>query len=155
MAKRTRCASPPERREVLLRSRPETSARSMTSSSGSGCAQTPATSESSSRTGTSSRSVPFWSIAPTRPSWAAVTGAVPHTSTYALTNVTLPYAVELANRGWRSALQGDAALALGLNTHAGALIGLVVPGVAIEDIATTSKTLPQFPELWSALAGGV
>ncbi|ROP57607.1 MULTISPECIES: 3-phosphoshikimate 1-carboxyvinyltransferase [unclassified Rathayibacter] len=39
--------------------------------------------------------------------------------------------------------------------HAGALIGLVVPGVAIEDIATTSKTLPQFPELWTALAGGV
>ncbi|NQX14851.1 3-phosphoshikimate 1-carboxyvinyltransferase [Rathayibacter sp. VKM Ac-2857] len=39
--------------------------------------------------------------------------------------------------------------------HAGALIGLVVPGVAIEDIATTSKTLPQFPELWTALAGAV
>ena len=37
--------------------------------------------------------------------------------------------------------------------HAGALIGLVVPGVSIEDIATTSKTLPQFPELWTALAG--
>lgn len=36
--------------------------------------------------------------------------------------------------------------------HAGAIIGLAVPGVAIEDIATTSKTLPQFPELWSALA---
>ena len=33
-------------------------------------------------------------------------GAVPHTSTYALTNVTLPYAVELANRGWRDALRG-------------------------------------------------
>ena len=43
----------------------------------------------------------------------------PHTSTYALTNVTLPYAVELANRGWRSALQSDRALALGLNTHDG------------------------------------
>jgi alanine dehydrogenase len=46
-------------------------------------------------------------------------GAVPHTSTYALTNVTLPYAVELANLGWRKALQGDAALALGLNTYDG------------------------------------
>ena len=34
-------------------------------------------------------------------------GAVPHTSTYALTNVTLPYAVELANRGWRDALRSD------------------------------------------------
>jgi alanine dehydrogenase len=48
-------------------------------------------------------------------------GAVPHTSTYALTNVTLPYAVELANRGWRDALRGDAALARGLATHEGQL----------------------------------
>ena len=46
-------------------------------------------------------------------------GAVPHTSTYALTNVTLPYAVALANRGWREALREDRALALGLNTHDG------------------------------------
>ncbi|NIS33293.1 MAG: alanine dehydrogenase, partial [Actinobacteria bacterium] len=44
-------------------------------------------------------------------------GAVPHTSTYALTNVTLPYVVELANRGWREALRADPALARGLNTH--------------------------------------
>jgi alanine dehydrogenase len=50
---------------------------------------------------------------------ANMPGAVPHTSTYALTNVTLPYAVELANRGWRDALRADRALALGLNTHAG------------------------------------
>jgi alanine dehydrogenase len=46
-------------------------------------------------------------------------GAVPHTSTYALTNVTLPYTVELANHGWRDALRRDPALALGLNTHDG------------------------------------
>ncbi|PTL73379.1 3-phosphoshikimate 1-carboxyvinyltransferase [Rathayibacter caricis DSM 15933] len=39
--------------------------------------------------------------------------------------------------------------------HAGAIIALAVPGVVIEDIATTSKTLPQFPELWRALAGSV
>jgi alanine dehydrogenase len=52
---------------------------------------------------------------------ANMPGAVPHTSTYALTNVTLPYAVELANRGWRDALRGDRALALGLNTHDGAV----------------------------------
>ncbi len=50
---------------------------------------------------------------------ANMPGAVPHTSTYALTNVTLPYALELANQGWRDALRADAALALGLNTHAG------------------------------------
>jgi alanine dehydrogenase len=50
---------------------------------------------------------------------ATMPGAVPHTSTYALTNVTLPYALELANRGWRDAMRADPALALGLNTHAG------------------------------------
>ncbi|HSK26594.1 MAG TPA: alanine dehydrogenase [Jiangellales bacterium] len=50
---------------------------------------------------------------------ANMPGAVPFTSTYALTNVTLPYAVELANRGWRDALRADPALALGLNTHDG------------------------------------
>ena len=52
---------------------------------------------------------------------ANMPGAVPHTSTYALTNVTLPYAVELANQGWRKALASDPALALGLNTHNGAV----------------------------------
>jgi alanine dehydrogenase len=46
-------------------------------------------------------------------------GAVPHTSTYALTNVTLPYTAALADRGWRAALGDDASLALGLNTHGG------------------------------------
>ncbi|GAA0506136.1 alanine dehydrogenase [Paractinoplanes deccanensis] len=50
---------------------------------------------------------------------ANMPGSVPHTSTYALTNVTLPYALELANLGWRQALRADPALALGLNTHDG------------------------------------
>src|SRR5690242_18971732 len=45
--------------------------------------------------------------------------AVLHSSTYALTLVTLPYAVELANRGWRDAMRADPALALGLNTYDG------------------------------------
>ena len=52
---------------------------------------------------------------------ANMPGAVPHTSTYALTNVTLPYAVELANHGWRDAMKADPALALGLNTYDGAV----------------------------------
>src|SRR2546423_7700178 len=52
---------------------------------------------------------------------ANMPGAVPHTSTYALTNVTLPYAIELANRGWQDALRADPALALGLNTLEGSL----------------------------------
>src|SRR5580700_9116043 len=50
---------------------------------------------------------------------ANMPGAVPHTSTYALTNVTLPYVVEIANRGWREALRRDPSFALGLNTHEG------------------------------------
>ncbi|AEV87217.1 alanine dehydrogenase [Actinoplanes sp. SE50] len=53
---------------------------------------------------------------------ANMPGAVPHTSTYALTNVTLPYALELANRGWRDALRHDRALAAGLNTHDGHVV---------------------------------
>ncbi|MEV5745485.1 3-phosphoshikimate 1-carboxyvinyltransferase [Microbispora rosea] len=36
---------------------------------------------------------------------------------------------------------------------AGAVIGLVVPGVEVEDIATTSKTLPEFPRMWAAMLG--
>ncbi|MFF4775558.1 alanine dehydrogenase [Microtetraspora fusca] len=50
---------------------------------------------------------------------ANMPGSVANTSTYALTNATLPYAVKLADLGWREALRGDAALQLGLNTHAG------------------------------------
>ncbi|HEY0487637.1 MAG TPA: alanine dehydrogenase [Mycobacteriales bacterium] len=52
---------------------------------------------------------------------ANMPGAVPHTSTYALTNVTLPYAVALADKGWRQALVDDGALAAGLSTHDGRL----------------------------------
>jgi alanine dehydrogenase len=52
---------------------------------------------------------------------ANMPGSVPNTSTYALTNVTLPYAVALANKGWKQALADDASLALGLNTHDGHL----------------------------------
>ncbi len=52
---------------------------------------------------------------------ANMPGAVPHTSTYALTNVTLPYAVEIADRGIAGAAAHDPALALGVNTVGGAL----------------------------------
>jgi alanine dehydrogenase len=57
---------------------------------------------------------------------ANMPGAVPNTSTYALTNVTLPYAVDLANKGWRQACMDDASLALGVNTHAGHLVNAAV-----------------------------
>lgn len=53
---------------------------------------------------------------------ANMPGAVPHTSTYALTNVTLPYVVDLAGKGWRKALTDDLGLAGGLNTVDGAVV---------------------------------
>jgi alanine dehydrogenase len=53
---------------------------------------------------------------------ANMPGAVPNTSTYALANVTLPYVMALANSGWRDAMRADPALALGLNTHGGAVV---------------------------------
>lgn len=53
---------------------------------------------------------------------ANMPGAVAHTSTYALTNATLPYVKLVANKGWLDAVKSDAALSLGLNTHAGLLV---------------------------------
>ena len=52
---------------------------------------------------------------------ANMPGAVPHTSTHALTNVTLPYVLELADSGWKAALSADDALASGLSATAGVL----------------------------------
>lgn len=52
---------------------------------------------------------------------ANIPGAVPHTSTYALTNATLPYVRALATNGWRNALAADPALAAGLNVHSGSV----------------------------------
>ena len=49
-------------------------------------------------------------------------GAVPVTSTLALTAATLPYLAVLANRGWRAACRADGALARGLNVHDGAVL---------------------------------
>ena len=46
-------------------------------------------------------------------------GAVPHTSTYALTNVTLPFQIEVARLGALGAARANSALAHGLNTHHG------------------------------------
>ncbi len=50
---------------------------------------------------------------------ANMPGAVPRTSTFALTGVTLPYAVRLANKGFVEAVKADKALALGVNTYKG------------------------------------
>jgi alanine dehydrogenase len=71
---------------------------------------------------------------------ANMPGAVPNTSTYALTNATMPYTVALANKGWQQACRDDHSLALGLNTHAGQLTNAPVgeavgiDAVALEDV---------------------
>jgi len=71
---------------------------------------------------------------------ANMPGAVPNTSTYALTNVTLPYAIEVADKGWRRAMADDPALALGLNVHAGQVTYAAVadafgmPSVPVEEV---------------------
>ncbi|RYV52664.1 alanine dehydrogenase [Pengzhenrongella frigida] len=69
---------------------------------------------------------------------ANMPGAVPVTSTRALTNATLPYLTALADRGWREAAGADRALAAGLTTHAGALYNEAVGeslGYAVKDVA--------------------
>lgn len=53
---------------------------------------------------------------------ANIPGAVPRTSTLALTNATLPYAVQLADKGWRRAAQENPELALGLNIVEGKVV---------------------------------
>lgn len=58
---------------------------------------------------------------------ANMPGAVPETSTYALTNATLPYVVALADKGWERGIAEDEALAKGLNAHQGKIMH---PGVA-------------------------
>ncbi|MDP9394116.1 MAG: alanine dehydrogenase [Actinomycetota bacterium] len=70
---------------------------------------------------------------------ANMPGAVPHTSTYALTNVTLPYVVQLADLGWRDAIRADPALALGLNTYDGA----VTYGPVAEAHGMAARTLDE------------
>ncbi|WP_439593513.1 alanine dehydrogenase [Microbacterium sp.] len=57
---------------------------------------------------------------------ANMPGAVPETSTTALTNATAPYVLALADKGWRGALAEDAALAKGLSTHDGVLTNSAV-----------------------------
>ena len=58
---------------------------------------------------------------------ANMPGGVPRTSTLALTNATLPYAKQLANKGWKQALRDNAALRKGLNMYDGKV---TYPGVA-------------------------
>jgi alanine dehydrogenase len=64
---------------------------------------------------------------------ANMPGAVPYTSTLALTNATLPYAQQLANKGWRAACQESLELRLGLN---------IVQGEVVYDAVATAWGLP-------------
>ena len=53
---------------------------------------------------------------------ANMPGAVPYTSTLGLTNVTLPYAIAIANKGWKKAVQDDAELLKGVNIVGGSIV---------------------------------
>ena len=53
---------------------------------------------------------------------ANMPGAVPYTSTLALTNATLPYAIQLAEKGWKQACNDNAELKLGLNVIQGEIV---------------------------------
>src|SRR5690625_1435705 len=66
-------------------------------------------------------------------------GAVANTSTYALTNMTMPYVLQLAEQGWHEAMRDSAALAKGVATHDGELMSLPVArahGMPGADLAT-------------------
>ncbi|EAY30225.1 alanine dehydrogenase [Microscilla marina] len=67
---------------------------------------------------------------------ANMPGAVPYTSTVALTNATLPYAIQLANKGWKKACQDSKELKLGLN---------IVQGEIVYQPVATAFDLPYTP----------
>ena len=68
-------------------------------------------------------------------------GAVPHTSTYALTNATLPYVAALAEGGVRGAIEDDPALAKGVNVLNGALVYQPVAEAHDMELAALSEAL--------------
>lgn len=73
---------------------------------------------------------------------ANMPGAVPYTSTLALTNATLPYAVKLANLGWQEACRRDEALRLGLNVVHGKVVYKGVAdawGLPLESVDTVME----------------
>ena len=74
---------------------------------------------------------------------ANMPGAVPNTSTYALTNATMPYAVALADKGWKNALRADHSLALGLNTYDGKLTNGPVGEALGRDVTELAEVLDE------------
>jgi len=73
-------------------------------------------------------------------------GAVPNTSTYALTNVTMPYALAIADLGLEDALRSDRALALGLNTYGGTLTNGPVSEAHDMDWSDVFSVIPRTGE---------
>ena len=67
---------------------------------------------------------------------ANMPGAVPFTSTLGLTNVTLPYALAIANKGWKQAVQEDADLMRGVNIVEGTIVYEDVAGAFGMDWST-------------------
>ncbi|MGH9150460.1 MAG: alanine dehydrogenase [Acidimicrobiales bacterium] len=70
-----------------------------------------------------------------------IPGGVPHTPTYALTNATLPYAVELATRGIAPAVSADPPLARGVNTHTGQVTNSAVAEALGRPATTVNEVL--------------
>jgi alanine dehydrogenase len=70
-------------------------------------------------------------------------GAVPNTSTYALTNVTLPYAIAIASRGLEDAVRADPVLASGVNAYAGTLTNEAVAGAHAMDWTPVASVIPS------------
>jgi len=72
-----------------------------------------------------------------------IPGAVPHTSTYALTNATLPYVVTLATRGVADAVRDDTDLASGVNTASGCVTNPAVAAALGKDAAALDAVVPS------------
>ena len=68
-------------------------------------------------------------------------GAVARTSTFALNNATLPFAIRIANLGVRNALESDPNLMNGLNVHAGKLTYEAVATAQNRDYTTPADAL--------------
>jgi len=75
---------------------------------------------------------------------ANMPGAVAHTSTFALTNATLPYILQIANKGYKNALKEDKALTLGLNTYDGKLIYKAVAEALDMDYVPLENIIKNF-----------
>ena len=71
---------------------------------------------------------------------ANMPGAVPRTSTFALTGATLPYVLRIADLGWQGACAADPALAAGLSTHDGVLLNASV-GAALDIPSKTPESV--------------